>query len=143
MIGAAAAAANLLCEFKIAEKNEAKQIKNKKGKVILVKLIANSIFSKSPTNPGAIIDTNAGMKISIIIVKNNSPKKRKLKISLANLFDCFCPLIISAEQLGTNAALKVPSANNRLKVFGILNATKKASANIPVPRKIAIKISLK
>ena len=42
-----------------------------------------------------------------------------------------------------NAALKLPSANNLLKVFGILNATKKASANIPVPRKIAIKISLK
>ena len=75
IIGAAAAAANLLCEFKIAEKNEAKQIKNKKGKVILVKLIATSIFSKSPTNPGAIIETNTGMKISIIIVKNNNPKK--------------------------------------------------------------------
>ena len=143
IIGAAAAAANLLCEFRIAEKNEAKQIKNKKGKVILVKFTAASIFSKSPTKPGAIIETNAGMKISTIIVKNNSPIKRRLKISLANLFDCFFPLIISDEQLGTNAALKVPSANNLLKVFGILNATKKASANIPVPRKIAIKISLK
>ena len=42
-----------------------------------------------------------------------------------------------------NAALNVPSANNRLKVFGILNATKKASAKGPVPRNIAIKISLR
>ena len=42
-----------------------------------------------------------------------------------------------------NAALNVPSANNRLKVFGNLNATKNASANIEAPRKIAIKISLK
>ena len=42
-----------------------------------------------------------------------------------------------------NAALNVPSANNLLKVFGNLNATKKASANIEAPRKIAIKISLK
>ena len=75
IIGAAAAAANLLCEFRIAEKKEAKQIKNKKGKVILVKFIANSIFSNSPTNPGAIIETNAGMKISIIISKNNNAKK--------------------------------------------------------------------
>ena len=33
MIGAADAAANLLCEFKIAEKNDAKLIKNKNGKV--------------------------------------------------------------------------------------------------------------
>ena len=40
-----------------------------------------------------------------------------------------------------NAALNVPSANNRLKVFGSLNA-KKASAKIDVPRNIAIKISL-
>ena len=38
-------------------------------------------------------------------------------------------------------ALKVPSANRRLKVFGSLKATKKASANIEAPRKIAIKIS--
>ena len=89
IIGAAAAAANLLCEFRIAEKNDAKQIKNKKGNVILVKFVANSIFSKSPTNPGAIIETNAGIKISIIIVKNNKPKNNKLKISLANLFDFF------------------------------------------------------
>ena len=33
-----------------------------------------------------------------------------------------------------NAALKVPSANNLLKVFGILNATKNASAIGPEPR---------
>ena len=97
IIGAAAAAANLLWEFRIAEKKDAKQIKNKKGKVILVKFIATVIFSKSPTNPGAIIETNAGIKISITIVKNNKPKNNKLKISLANLFDCFFPLIISDE----------------------------------------------
>ena len=52
---------------------------------------------QSPTNPGAIIETNAGIKISIIIVKNNNPKKRRLKISLANLFDFFFPLVISDE----------------------------------------------
>ena len=84
-------------ELRIAEKNDAKQIKNKKGNVILVKFVANSIFSKSPTNPGAIIETNRGIKISITIVKNNKPKNNKLKISLANLFDCFFPLIISDE----------------------------------------------
>ena len=42
-----------------------------------------------------------------------------------------------------NAALNVPSANNLLKVFGNLNATKKASANIEAPRKIAISMSLR
>ena len=45
MIGAADAIANLLWEFKKKEKNEAKLINNKKGKVILVKVIANCIFS--------------------------------------------------------------------------------------------------
>ena len=39
------------------------------------------------------------------------------------------------------AALKVPSAKSRLKVLGSLKATKKASANIDAPKKIAIKIS--
>jgi hypothetical protein len=37
----------------------------------------------------------------------------------------------------------VPSANKRLKVFGILKATKKASAKIEAPKNTAIKISLK
>ncbi len=63
IIGDAEAAANLLCEFKIAEKKEAKLTKNKNGKVIRVKFIAKSIFSKSLTNPGAIIETNTGIKI--------------------------------------------------------------------------------
>ena len=41
-----------------------------------------------------------------------------------------------------NAALKVPSENSLLKVLGILNATKNASANGPDPNVIAIKKSL-
>ena len=55
IIGAAEAAANLLCEFKIAEKKDAKLIKNKNGKVILVKSMAIFNFSVSFINPGAII----------------------------------------------------------------------------------------
>ena len=39
--------------------------------------------------------------------------------------------------------MNVPSENNLLKVFGILKATKKASAYMLVPRKIAISMSLK
>ena len=44
IMGAAEAIANLLFEFNIAEKKDAKLINNKKGKVILVKVTANSIF---------------------------------------------------------------------------------------------------
>ena len=92
---AAEDAANLLWEFNIAEKNDAKLINNKKGKVILVKLIAKSIFSRSSMKPGAIIDTNPGIKIWTTIVKIKRPKNKKLKILFANSFALFFPLIIS------------------------------------------------
>ena len=47
MIGAAEAAANLLNEFNIAPKNEAKHIKKRKGKVILLKSTASFNYSGS------------------------------------------------------------------------------------------------
>ena len=75
--------------------------------------------------------------------KKNKIKNNKLKTSLANLLDLDLFLTDSEVQLGTKAELKVPSAKSLLKVFGILNATKKASAKKLVPRKIAIKTSLK
>ena len=142
IIGAAAAAANLLCEFKIAEKKDAKLIKNKNGNVILVKSIAIFNFSDSFVNPGAIILINAGMNISIIKIVKNKPSNNKLKIVFANEFAYLFPLRSSEEYDGINAALNVPSENNLLKVFGILKATKKASAKGPEPRYIAIKKSL-
>ena len=79
-MGAAEAAANLLCEFKIAEKKDAIQINIRNGKVILVKEIARSILFVSSINPGAIKLTKIGIKISIIRTKNNKPKNNKLKI---------------------------------------------------------------
>ena len=45
IIGAAAAAANLLLEFNIPEKKDDKLTKSKKGKVILVSSIARLNFS--------------------------------------------------------------------------------------------------
>ena len=143
IIGAAAASAKRLWEFNIAEKKDDKETSNKNGKVILVRSIAKLIFSMSPTNPGAINVTNIGMNICTKITIANKLKNNKLKTSLAKLFDLFLPLTNSEEQLGTKAALKVPSENSLLKVFGILNATKKTSAKKLVPRNIAIKISLR
>ena len=92
IIGAAAAAANLLLVFKIAEKKEAKHINNRNGKVILVKSIAICIFWSSPTKPGAMIETNTGIKISMITIKKNKPNDKRLKTLLANLSACFFPL---------------------------------------------------
>ena len=142
IIGAAAAAANLLWEFSIAEKKEARLIKNKNGKVILVKFMAMFNFSVSFEKPGAIILINDGIKISIIRIVKNRTKNNKLKIVFANEFAFFFPLTNSEEYEGTKAALKVPSENSLLNVFGILKATKKASASGPDPRYIAMKKSL-
>ena len=87
IIGAAEAAANLLWELSIAAKKEDKLTNSKKGKVILVKLIANSILSTFWTKPGAIKLTKTGIKISTIKTKKNKPKNNKLKIWLANFID--------------------------------------------------------
>ena len=47
------------------------------------------------------------------------------------------------EHYSDKAALKEPSPKILLNVFGIRNATKKASAIGPEPKNIAIRISLK
>ena len=55
MIGAAAAAANLLLEFKIPEKKDERLTNNKKGNVILVSSTARLNFISFSTKPGAMI----------------------------------------------------------------------------------------
>ena len=87
IIGAADAAANLLWEFSIAAKKDDKLTNIKNGNVILVKSMAKSIFFWSSIKPGAIKLTKAGIKISIIIVKNSKPKNKRLNMSFANFFD--------------------------------------------------------
>ena len=89
--GAAAATANLLWEFKIAEKKEDKLTKNKNGKVILVKLIAKSILFWSPVNPGAIRNKNKGMNISTTKTRKNKLIINKLNTLVANLSDWSYP----------------------------------------------------
>ena len=44
--------------------------------------------------------------------------------------------------MGTKAELRAPSEKILRNVFGSRNSTKKMSASTPVPKKIAIKISL-
>ena len=88
-IGAAAATANLLCEFNMAEKKEAKLTNNKKGKVILVREIVKSSLSESAENPGAIMKTKDGINISIIKTIKIKPIRSKLNILFANFLDLF------------------------------------------------------
>ena len=97
IIGALAATPNLLCEFKMAEKKDAKLINNKNGKVILVKKIVKSNLLEFSVNPGAIINTNKGINNSITktIAKRNMI--RKLKISFAKIEDFFFDMDNSEE----------------------------------------------
>ena len=63
-----------MCEFKTAEKKELRHTKNKNGKVILVKLIASSIFWEPSSKPGAINDTKNGInKITHVVEKPKNP----------------------------------------------------------------------
>ena len=95
IIGAADAAANLLCEFKIAEKKDAKLINNIKGNVILVKSVAIINFSGSDLKPGAISDTNIGINNSTRITSPNSEKVNKLKTLFAKLSEFFLDFVNS------------------------------------------------
>ena len=61
----------------------------RKGKVILVKYIVISSFSKFSLKPGAIKITNKGMKISIIKTRNSKPIDNKLKILVAKFSALF------------------------------------------------------
>ena len=96
-MGTAAAIANLLWEFKIAEKNEDIHINNKNGKVILVSDIVKSSLSEFSLNPGAIRNTKDGIKISIIKTIKSKEIKSKLKILFANNCDFFFPKTSSEE----------------------------------------------
>ena len=142
-MGAEAAAANLLLAFRIPEKKDDKLTKNKNGNVILVSSTAISNLTPLSIKPGAIIQTKQGVKISTKVTKNNKINIKRQNISSANFFPFFLLDSFEDVQLGINAALKVPSANNLLKVLGNLNATKKASAKMEAPKKIAIKMSLR
>ena len=95
IIGAAEAAANLLCEFRIAEKKDAKLINNIKGNVIVVKSVAIVNYSGSELKPGAISDTNKGINNSTRITSPKSEKVNKLKTLFAKLSEFFLDFVNS------------------------------------------------
>ena len=78
-MGAAAVTKNLSFEFKIAERKEAIEIKNKNGKVILLKLTAKSNLPLMSWKPGETIDKNWGVNISITKTTNKIKKINKFK----------------------------------------------------------------
>ena len=65
MMGAAAVIKNFPFEFKIAERNDEMDTKNKKGIVILLRFTARSNFPSISLKPGEIRNKNSGVNISI------------------------------------------------------------------------------
>ncbi len=65
MMGAAAVIKNFPFEFKIAERNDEMDTKNKKGMVILLRSTARSNFPSISLKPGEIRNKNSGVNISI------------------------------------------------------------------------------
>ncbi len=65
MMGAAAVIKNFPFEFKIAERNDEMDTKNKKGMVILLRSMARSNFPSTSLKPGEIRNKNSGVNISI------------------------------------------------------------------------------
>jgi small subunit ribosomal protein S20 len=95
------------------------------------------------SKPGAIIRTINGEKIMPKMVRPVRIRTKKVKTTLAkkkaSSFALVCKYSVNT---GIKATENEPSAKSRLKRFGIRKATKKASAAIPEPKKLAMRISL-
>ena len=79
------------------KKVKAKKKRKNRKKVVSKSKQKKTNFSKSFVNPGAINDTNSGIKISIIKTIMSKDKKRILKILFANNFALLLLLFNSDE----------------------------------------------
>lgn len=118
------------------------EMNKRNGKVILESSVANSNFPTSPANPGAKILTTHGINSSIKMTKIARKKASTQIAREANSIACSFPSDTNfPDNIGTNAAVKAPSANKLRNKLGSLNETKKASETNPAPKKLAITIS--
>tara|TARA_B100001115_G_C15615913_1_gene295412 strand:+ start:71 stop:373 length:303 start_codon:yes stop_codon:yes gene_type:complete len=95
IIGAAAAAANLLFEFNIPEKKDDKLTNKRNGNVILVSSTAKLNFKSSDIKPGAIRYTKKGANISAIVTIKSKISVIKLRTLSAKILPFFLLLIFS------------------------------------------------
>ena len=83
MMGAAAVIKNFPFEFRIAERNDEMDTKNKKGMVILLRSTARSNFPSISLKPGEIKNKNSAAKISIIKIIKRMKITNKFNIWFA------------------------------------------------------------
>ena len=89
IIGAAAAAANLLLELRIPAKKDDRLTNSKNGNVTLVSSTAKLNLVWSSKKPGAMMYIKYGVKISTIVTINNKINNKELRTSSANFFPFF------------------------------------------------------
>jgi len=96
-----------------------------------------------PPKPGAITLTTTGERIMPRIVIPVTIQTRKVKTTRtskkASSLDLFCKYSVKT---GIKDTENEPSAKSLLKRLGIRKATKNASADMPEPKKLAIRMSL-
>jgi len=118
-------------------------INNKYGRINLVKVIVRFNLSGCALNPGAMTRTMTGAAITPIITIKVFTKRTSNKAVLTNFQNSsFFFLTKYSEKTGTNTELLAPSPTRSLNILGSLNATKNDCIIHPVPKILAIKISL-
>eukprot|EP00919_Chromeraceae_sp_WS-2016_P023889 GHVR01056681.1.p1 GENE.GHVR01056681.1~~GHVR01056681.1.p1 ORF type:complete len:155 (+),score=7.09 GHVR01056681.1:136-600(+) len=75
------------------------------------------------------------------VTSNNTPPSAPAVRSINSFTDSVLPFSLYSDNTGTKACENAPSANKRRKKLGILKATKKQSALLLAPKKIAITTS--
>jgi hypothetical protein len=106
--------------------------------------VSKNVSGYRVNHPGAMIRIKKGEKRmpKKVRIDNTTPATVKA-IWVSSLVSSSDLLVRYSVYTGMKEMVNDPSPTKRLQRLGILKATKKASAAIPVPKKLAITISLK
>jgi hypothetical protein len=106
--------------------------------------VSENVSGYRVNHPGAMILIKKGEKRMPNKVRVNKTTPAMVKaIWVSSLVSSSDLRVIYSVYTGMKEMVKDPSPTKRLHRLGILKATKKASAAIPVPKKLAMTISLK
>jgi hypothetical protein len=106
--------------------------------------VSENVSGYRVNHPGAMIRIKKGekrMPNKVRVNKTNPAIVKAIWVSFLVSSSDLC--VIDSVYTGMKEMVKDPSPTKRLQRLGILKATKKASAAIPVPKKLAMTISLR
>src|SRR5699024_6436239 len=114
------------------------EISSRYGKVSRSMSAVNANLAGSRPKPGAKSHTSHGAaNIARAVIRASTAKRLPATASSNSRISRLLPRVAYSESTGMKAWLKAPSANNRRMKLGILKATKKASAPLPAPNRVA------